>query len=230
MFEVNKQGGCHMRYALAMLVLLPVAVAAQDGSEAEKLFRNMETRITSAKTLQVNYETVFGEFGKMKGSLAVAAGNKVCLEQQGEIKDKAFEFKIISDGAMTKTSGTFGAKEAKETPNMMGEKLLRFVSRGGIGPVIFQAVRQGERENPFDVSDFKLGKKEKIGDRAAQIVEYDVQLDKGKTHVSVWLDVKTSLPIKRELTVGDSNIRVTETYSAFNVNGQIDPKKFELPN
>jgi outer membrane lipoprotein-sorting protein len=213
-----------------MLALVPAFVGAQEGNEAEKLFQDMEKKITSAKTLQVEYETDFGDFGKMKGALAVATGNKVYLEQKGEIKDKAFEFKVVSDGAMVKTVGTFGAKDAKETPSKMGEKLLRFVSRGGVGAVIFQAVRQGDRENPFDVSDFKLGKKEKVGDREAQIVEYDVQLDKGKTHVSIWLDIKTGLPIKRELTVGDSNVRVTETYSAFTLDRPIDAKKFELPD
>jgi hypothetical protein len=52
-----------------------------------------------------------------------------------------------------------------------------------------------------------------------------------KINATVWVDVKTHVPLKRLLTakVGDQELKVTKTYSKVVVDGKLDAKTFELP-
>jgi hypothetical protein len=81
----------------------------------------------------------------------------------------------------------------------------------------------------FPVSGFKLGNKEKIGECEAQRLDYVLGV-KGKEttyHVTVWIDVKTELPVKR--LVSDGGLPwFTETYE-MKLDGKLDPKIFEIP-
>ena len=52
-----------------------------------------------------------------------------------------------------------------------------------------------DKDKVVTVSDFKLGKKEKVGDKEAQAVEYQVGLGGKKFPATVWIDLKTNLPL-----------------------------------
>jgi len=123
------------------------------------------------------------------------------------------------------------AKEVKLLPGL--------IARIGISTTRFllAAAKPGEeKELDLDkdapVTNFKLGAKEMVGNRTAQVVDY--QLDfKGKTaKMAVWIDAKTLLPLKRvaALDQGGQMFRFTETYSAFAIDPNLDPKLFEIPN
>jgi outer membrane lipoprotein-sorting protein len=96
---------------------------------------------------------------------------------------------------------------------------------------------RGDNKEAFDldkmlaIRDFKAGAKEKVGTHDTQVVQYNLDLKEGTAKVSLWIDTKTNLPVKRELTVDDNgkNFQITETISAFDVNPKLDPKLFELP-
>jgi outer membrane lipoprotein-sorting protein len=97
---------------------------------------------------------------------------------------------------------------------------------------------RGDNKEAFDldkmvaIRDFKAGAKEKVGTHDTQVVQYNLDLGKeGKAKVSLWIDTKTNLPVKRELMVDDNgkNFHITETISALDVNPKLDPKLFELP-
>ncbi|PWU17403.1 MAG: hypothetical protein C5B49_08935 [Bdellovibrio sp.] len=45
------------------------------------------------------------------------------------------------------------------------------------------------------VTNFKLGAKEMVGDRPAQVVTYDLDFDGNSAKMSVWIDTKTHLPL-----------------------------------
>ena len=47
----------------------------------------------------------------------------------------------------------------------------------------------------------------------------------------VWIDAASHLPLKRVFTINDASrkVRVTETYSDFVVNAELDSKHFTLP-
>ena len=92
----------------------------------------------------------------------------------------------------------------------------------------------GEKEpgldDMFKVSDFVLGKKEKVGEREAQVIDYKLVMDNRDTaETTIWIDTETKLPLKRVLSSKNANesLRITETYR-IRVNGKIDGKKFEL--
>jgi hypothetical protein len=48
--------------------------------------------------------------------------------------------------------------------------------------------------------------------------------------VKVWIETKTNLPLKRVLSsqINGERASFTEIYSAMNLDGNVDPKKFEL--
>ena len=49
--------------------------------------------------------------------------------------------------------------------------------------------------------------------------------------MTVWIDTKTNLPVKRvtEVTEGDTKMTMTETIKKFKLDEKVDPKTFELP-
>ena len=65
------------------------------------------------------------------------------------------------------------------------------------------------------------------------MVEYQIGFrgaaEKGT--LTVWIDAASHLPLKRVFTINDASrkVRVTETYSDFVVNAELDSKHFTLP-
>src|SRR5581483_1800247 len=98
--------------------------------------------------------------------------------------------------------------------------------------------REFKIDEEFKVSDFKLGKKEMVGKQEAQVVEYKtVPKQQADTPfmLTVWLDTKTHLPLKRVavLVLTKDNRKATytstETFTKLELDGKIDAKQFELP-
>jgi hypothetical protein len=70
-------------------------------NEAEKLFRDMEKKVTSAKSLECEFEAKMEGGPKMlgvKGTLALAEGNKCLLDIKGEEGGEAHTARMTSDG------------------------------------------------------------------------------------------------------------------------------------
>jgi outer membrane lipoprotein-sorting protein len=70
-----------------------------------------------------------------------------------------------------------------------------------------------------------------IGQRETQVVQYQIQnkLVGNLAEMSVWIDTKTQLPLKRaEKETGKEN-RSTETYGVFTVDSKLDDKLFGIP-
>jgi outer membrane lipoprotein-sorting protein len=217
------------------LLLLPAA----ESNEAEKLFRDMEKKIASATTLACDFECKI-EGGpdlekSYKGSLALAEGNKFHMEVSSKGNDQPFKRVVTSDGTKVQRidDGKVKAKEA--TPKQLGDVIRGTITRVGVlGWAIpnYPIVNEFNINDLFMVSDFKLGKKEKIGEREAQEIQYALTL-KGEIvslPVSVWLDTKTNLPLKRVLsfTKDTDKVTLTETCPKLTLDPKIDAKKFEL--
>ena len=80
--------------------------------------------------------------------------------------------------------------------------------------------------------DFKMGAAEKIGARDTKIVHFKVgeKGDRDAAAVTVWIDSKTLLPLKRVMVpFPRSAAAVTELYTAFALDPKIDARAFELP-
>ncbi len=104
-------------------------------------------------------------------------------------------------------------------------------------PLAIQVVKEGEQlkvkaDEELKV-DFKLGKKEKIGEQETQAIQYDLRIKKLQEPmaVTVWIDVKTKLPVKREIIakIGDNMVTATERYADWSIDDASISKKLELP-
>jgi outer membrane lipoprotein-sorting protein len=230
-----------MRFALLAL-LLPAFVVAGEGNEAEKLFRQLEKKIRDARALRVVAD-VKG-VGKAREvsfrvEMTVARGNKVRFKAKGETKrdgeNKQITAELISDGTkMWATESEQGKVREEEAPKQLGQALSTALSR--VGALFgFQAagdVRGQARdlEKLFAVRDFRMGEAAKVNDRAARVLQYTVEPGpKEIVRVTLYLDAKTLLPLKRVIEVEREKARMTETYTEFTLNPKLDPKTFELP-
>jgi outer membrane lipoprotein-sorting protein len=221
---------------LVLLLLVPNA----EPTDAEKLFRQMDMKVMKAKTLECVYEwkiEMDNEGAALKGRLLLGEGNKFRSEWTYErgIYPKV-KFLYLSDGEKL-VAIINGKKEvvadrtAKGEADFLRAKLSRWNLYLPGNPVLLLPASLGNKgrefkiEDDLKVSDFKFGKKEMVGKREAQIVEYKLTV-KGKAQMqTVWLDAKTQLPVKRTSKGG----HYTVTYSKLTFDGKIDAKQFELP-
>jgi outer membrane lipoprotein-sorting protein len=232
-----------MRWFTILTVLCLVAPASAQVSDAEKVYRAMEQKVRSAKTLHVEFEGDMdgpGLKGKFKGMMDFALGGKARLELDHDLLGKAEKMLLIADGKATYRKRNDQAKLNPKPQNLeqIEKGLPGFMAR--VGFPIFVALggddsdkkpEPMELDKAFPVQDFKLGAKEKIGARNAQVVNYQIQFKNTLAKASVWIDTQTQLPLKRTLVLEEAGqtIRVGETYNSYTVDGKLDPKVFEIP-
>jgi RNA polymerase sigma factor (sigma-70 family) len=224
----------------------PAPPAGPQRGEAEKLFRKMDKQLSEAKTLRIaaegsaeGIEDLRGGL-KYKGTVFLAQGNKARFEMEGEIEGKKQKMVLVSDGTrMVNDIEEFG-KRPRDTPKDLFEVTVGFFKHGGpvAGYVLASAGPDGNATYAkLTPSAFKLGQKEKVGRRQAQVIEYLLSLEdapKGGEKVTLsetlWLDTETNLPLRRVFTGKlEVEFTYTEQYSEFAVNPKLDDKLFELP-
>jgi hypothetical protein len=221
--------------ALLVLILVAAPARAQEG-EAEKLYRAMEKKILAAKSLVVEFNSQHTVDDKrepskftVKGTIYVAAGNKTRLDLESELFQLGGKTLIVTNGEskyakvgnLVFREGPFPAK---------GEVLLALMARFGAGAAALeQKIATADLDKDFPVKNFKLGVKEMVGQREAQVVQCQLQyrITGDLTEMSVWIDTKTQLPLKR--TDARRSQRSTETYGVFTVDSKLDDKLFDVP-
>jgi outer membrane lipoprotein-sorting protein len=227
----------------AVTVLCAATVFAADapsekGKSAEQWFQQMEAKLSKAKTVSLSFtsnaESEAEPFKgwKLKGTVAVMAGNKGRLEMNGG-KPGGEPFKALSISSGTQTVQDRG--KPQPAPKVYTSNLLTIVARSGFSLMTMPlppepfANPNFDLKEGFSASDFKLGKKEKIGERQTQRVDYvlSVKGNAGKLSASVWIDLKTGVPVKRRVGEEANKVWITETYE-ITLDGKVDTKKFEL--
>ena len=230
-----------MRQLTVVILALVGAPAYAQDKDAENLYRAMEKKIRSAKTVQFAFDAQangMGMKGSMKGEIRMAEGEKANITLQGEFGGKAMSMTMISDGkkAYAKFNDQVDIKD-NDPKDKHVEQGLGMIARLGLVAGMRMVRQGGDQETDIDkmapIKDFKLGAKQKLGTQETQIVSYEATMpNSGTAKVSVWIDTTTRLPAKREIVAekgGNEEMRITETYSNFTVDGKIDPKLFELP-
>lgn len=228
------------------------ALPTAEPDDAEKLFRRMEAKLVAATTLAVTVEGVFeGTFrGTLKGTLVCAGGNKSREELDGDLAfgpgdRKPVKMRMVSDGTKLATGTAVGAdpqKQVLDAPTQLGAAQRLFLARAGVvAPPFLLAVSARPGEKPPDlkpdehvkVGDFRLGGVEAVGGRDARVLHHSLtgQAFKESLAVTVWVDAKTDLPLKRVIAVkqGGLDLTLTETYSNLALVERIDAKQFEFP-
>jgi outer membrane lipoprotein-sorting protein len=235
-----------MRWMAVLVVLLAVPPAQGQENEAEKLFRSMEKKLRSAKTVEVVFEgEVPGEKAKnvkVQGKAILGEGNRFRFDGKVEFDGMKVQSWMVSDGKTIVYVESDGAPmKRRPAPPVEAEKVRACLGQLGVIYLALaledaSATDPPQGQGPFDkaanVKDFKLGAKEKIGQKDAQVVEYTAHIDRTpNVRISVWIDTKTLLPLKRVSEGKKSGIdeRYVETYSTFTLDSKIDAKLFEVP-
>jgi hypothetical protein len=199
-------------------------------NEAEKLFRMVEKKITSAKSLKivVEIEGVFGGFLKglnFKITLWMTEAGKFLVHNDDEVM-------FVSDGrtlVWTKETTAFRVRPT------LPQNFVRALSTGSclfaLAHLSNAIGQTSTLTGPLVVSDFELGNKEKIGKRDAQAIHFAVKEKDGKPDdakkLTLWIDCDAQLPLM--LVMMEGKRRIVETYTEWQLDPKIDPKLFELP-
>jgi outer membrane lipoprotein-sorting protein len=242
-----------------MAAAVPAFGQAQKPSgdeRAKHLFQKMEDRLASVKTLdsslviiaQISEGTQTKQFD-LVGSLTVADGDRVHIELKKKTADAddlpgvPFQ-RMISDGKrmLVQDSGMPKPMIHDKLPENFKTEILTELARSGffLPTLPLPPVEATDNKDRFPVSEFKLGPKEKIGDRETQRLDYrfDVKGQKEPSgedaplRASVWIDLKTTLPLKRVITwkfMGAQAMAVTENYEKLVTDEKPDTAKFEIP-
>jgi outer membrane lipoprotein-sorting protein len=178
--------------------------------------------------------------GTVKATIYATQGNKSRMEIDFDIDGKADKLLFLTDGKARYTKqgdkGTLdpNPKKAEQEGKLVPGTIARIGITGAM--LMARSVKPGEeKEVDLDkdapVTNFELGAKEMVGDKTAQVVTYKLDFDGTSAKMSVWIDTKTQLPLKRVVAVDQDGQmhRITETYSTFAIDPKLDPKLFEIP-
>jgi hypothetical protein len=227
---------------LLCLVLFVPALAAQE-SEPEKRFRAMEEKILAAKVFQVSGEMNVaggkGDKSRFEVAILLGTGNRAWLTAVAQVRGEKHHLQMISDGMRMRLTGTADKQPPEQpTPKHLHRALaLTFTRLGltaGLRPFRRRPGAMTGAEEPdrqLILSDFKLGPAEKVEERAARVLRYKVSgpAAPGPVEVTLWLDARTDLPLKRVLDLEKYKARITETYKEFHLDPKVKPRVFELP-
>lgn len=220
---------------VGLLVGAGVPKGDEGVKEAEKLFRAMEKKLAKAKTLECVFDVNLNSI-IYKGSLFLGEGDKARLEINEASKAKAMRVRLVSNGTgMSYQDNGMPRPKLEDTPKNLDADILTWLARPGV--FLPQAplpdVKADDAKDRFRVSDFQLGKKEKVGGRETQRLGYRLAVkgQKDPFSVIVWIDSKTGLPVKRMVSsrVGGDQTTLVESYTKFTLDEKIDAKKFQLP-
>lgn len=217
--------------ALFVLILAAAPARAQEG-EAEKLYRAMEKKVLAAESLALEFNsemTVDDKKFTVKGTIYVAAGNKTRLEMESVLFGGGKTLIVTNGESSYMKTGNLVYDKGPFAPK--GEVLLALIAR--FGAAMEKKIATADLGKDWPVKNFKLGVKEMFGKREAQVVQYQIQDNKigDLTEVSVWIDTKTQMPLKRAMagkdkkTIGD----LAEAYGVFTVDSKLDGKLFDIP-
>jgi outer membrane lipoprotein-sorting protein len=230
----------HASTIVLTLLLAPASIGqAQD--PAQKLYEAMEQKLTKAKAHKIGYE-IDGLDGKrpvkFKGVLILATGNRVKMTLDGADGKRATNVVIVSDGKTgvrrVETDGK-PATYSWRVHEQYSDFLVGYLSRTGL----FAGIQLLHRDHPVDpamwkLSGFKMIGNDKVGNREANGIEYQLNFADAKIVVTckLWLDAQTNLPLKRILENNDAG-KVeewsTETYSQWELDPKLPDNIFMLP-
>jgi hypothetical protein len=219
-------------------MLIPILVAsfltAAEPNEAEKLFRDMEKKVTSAKAAEIETDIFIERDRKVEISkqlMLFAEGNKCHVEGTSKSGGKSRKSVLISDGKNMQDFWDGRELSMEKTLDDLTLTYKLMIARTGV-LVMNRNLKSGFKvEEFFTATDFKLGDKEKVQVVDTQKIQYTFLMkeEKEPLTVSLWLDSKTNLPVKRIVTRKDDDTKITEYYLKFTLDPKFDPKMFELP-
>jgi hypothetical protein len=181
----------------------------------------------------VRFDATLIGIGTFKGSSVLGEADKLRIDADVAFGVKDIKTTVVGTGTkLYVKDSTMPAVESKVSPKGLGVYFRGVLPRVGIFPGLDAGLYGREWPQVDDdcqVSDFKLGAKEKIGTAETRVVEYTVLLKGKKGSAKMWINTKTNLPAKLELRIetGGIALELSETYTEFVIDGKLDAKQFE---
>jgi hypothetical protein len=225
--------------AIGVLLAAGVPVRAQD-ADAEALQRGFEKKLATAKAFTVKFriESTRGANLRISGDLTVA-GDKLRLTFDGRDGDKPMAGAFVSNGTDSAIKTVVDGKaEVKNSPVRPGlvEFVVAFSNRAGLFISVDSVTGPAPEFKAEHVRamQFKLLDRQKLGDRQAQGVQYQLAVPGQRDVIlcKVWFDVETGLPLKRVVEVSRNRtveLVVTETYAGWALEPRLAGNEFDLP-
>jgi hypothetical protein len=197
-------------------LLVPVLVwcNSQPDDAAAALLKQSQTRLLKAKVLEVRFDGIWGAEGKkggrkFNGSFSLSVAGRT-LSTQMTLEEKTPYKKSVAGDAFP-----ILAREALESIGRAGVfvpffLLEHYEDEFKEKNLWFIDARQLERSTP------KLGDKEKVAGRQAQIIEYTLKSENGKLVIQnkVWIDTEQQVPMQLEVSAarGKMRLKCTERF------------------
>jgi outer membrane lipoprotein-sorting protein len=229
---------------LSVPFCLTFVVAAAAGSfahsaeenPAEKLFGEMISKLNEAKTATFVVESVVKDQFTLKANAKLKVGNKahITITMRRAGAEDGTPMLLVSDGTTQVTKAGDRRQPEQPTPPTLVADILGSIFHTGFMPAFTlsrrssgDAASQPKLIDMIEVSEFQLGKREQINKRAAQAVTYQITSEQRQFNfkTTVWIDVKTKLPLKREIRL--KQFSAVETYTQLKTNVKFDEKLFD---
>jgi outer membrane lipoprotein-sorting protein len=209
--------------------------------DPKKLFSAMERKMIKAKAERITFEVDASDKGgpiKIKGTLIVAAGNRLRLVFEGtQGRGKPSKVTWVSDGKAMAIQTVIGDNKVKVNlpmPNKLHPLVGGTIARASVVSTINGLTAPKpifpDRLKPT----FQKASKDKVGEKNAILIHYQIITpEAGNLMVcKLWLDEKTNLPMKRIVEVsrgGETLLRTAESYSEWELDPKLPKETFELP-
>ena len=226
----------------AALILVAPLLSSPAQGDAEDIFRECRKQFREAKTLQFKFTSVttLGDReDKTVGTVHLGQDNKARIALRRERPGSTYTEEMISSGAkMIRIHSRDGRRQLLDAPKtLIGDcrfLLLRLGANEDRLGKIFRGryLKSRHRLTGMQVSEFRRGAREKVGDREAQEIRYTLGYEGrgGGLEMRLWIDLETKLPLKRIVTIkGRPGIPpIVERYTEFRLNEKLAPVLFEI--
>src|SRR5262249_53211050 len=158
-------------------------------NEAEKLFRAMEAKIANAKSIECDYDASFdGSKGPIRGKLRLSDGNKSRTETL-PLAHVLPDSLIICDGKNVVVIHEDVPAETRDAPKWLPDMVRGKITRSFTVLDAEKLAKQPDfkLDEQFAVADFKLGKRETVGEAEARTIEFKLTLKGSKRPIAVSL-------------------------------------------
>jgi hypothetical protein len=220
----------------ALVAAIPNLSQGSDAESADDLLVQAENKLASCGAFAVDYavqpENNSGWPGVVLGGrLVVQENNRCFLTNAGGFSIIPATFTIVSDEKSHLVIHSRGIEWVPERPGPINLKQIAGVlPRGGIFPVVGWVVMDIDRKThpdpesrdrllPLSAREWKVtGAKElareHLSGGTARHIQFDVSTGINQPdHIDLWLDERSSLPVKRVFRERGSGDLMTETYS-----------------
>ena len=208
---------------------------------ARRGFEALEKKLLEARTVHIDGSiTAEGTIAvEMAGSLKLQRGNLVSEWFEGEFAGESRKAFVVSDGKQMRGGDSGGKEFSATTPDALAEALIVGATRMGLlhniamlGAGVPPEHSDGGVGDRVRVGEFKWVTDSALDGFLVRHIAFDLFVnDEKSARVEMWVRRENGMPVKRLQVVEfeSGEMRVTESYSRFEIDVDLAPSTFKLP-